>query len=685
MLKKTVLLIACVFLAFSNVVFAAEQNAIKNNSFEKGAIFPDGWDKKMYDTNDASEFIWEKGGGHSGDRYVTIVNNKENHARLTQAVNVKPDTNYKLSCWVKAEGCPTGKKGAGIGVEGVALGPASLCDTDGKWQYFEMYGLTGKKQNSIELSVTVGGYGNTNTGKGSFDDVAVEEVSQIPQNAQVYDLSVQDNVQSTVSSSDKKIPGDIFNMLSSDEWTFIAIIVLVIYILFAIYYLYFYKPRKASKKILKGGRKGLVQSNAAEDKEYMKYLYIILGLGLLLRLAIAPVYAGYNFDYGMFKYWATTAAGNLFGMYHPGAAYIDYPPVYIMVLAFIGTIFKTFNIAEGTPLFITILKLPAIFADVLTAYIIFTLAKSRLDVKKALILTALYIFNPLIWFDTVVWGQVDSVFFLTLIAIFMFILQKRYVWATVFMAISVLTKPQGIIFGPVLLFEMIMLVKDKQYKTVLKSLGAGALVTIAIIMPFTIGNSNPLWLYDLLFKMTGTWQFASVNAFNFFALVGANWKEDYKTFILFTYKTWGDIFIVVTVLFTGFIYWKSRNKYTLFFAALILDVFTFTLSSRMHERYLYPATVIVLFIYIFLKERRALDIFIATSVTNFLNIFVSFISIASSGDLDNYGALCRIPPYNPILMLSSFINVCVLVYTVKFVIDVALRDRDRIELVKSDL
>ena len=171
------------------------------------------------------------------------------------------------------------------------------------------------------------------------------------------------------------------------------------------------------------------------------------------------------------------------------------------------------------------------------------------------------------------------------------------------MGISIMMKPQGIIFGPVLLFEVL---RTKDIKVILKSVAIGAGTVLVIAMPFTIGNSNPLWMYDLFFKMTDTWKFTSTNAFNFWTLLGTNWKEDYNIFIIFTYKTWGDIFIFLTVALTAFTYWKSKNNFTLFFGALILDAGTFNLSTRMHERYLYPVIFVAIFIYIFLKDKRAL-------------------------------------------------------------------------------
>ena len=130
------------------------------------------------------------------------------------------------------------------------------------------------------------------------------------------------------------------------------------------------------------------------DEQQKKYFYLIMGGALLFRLVLAPWYKGYYFDYGMFKYWALTGAEKLFTMYHPNVAYVDYPPVYVTVLSIIGYIANAFKIAEGTGLFLILLKLPGIVGDLVTAYIIFNLAKDRLGVNKSLIIIALIPVQP---------------------------------------------------------------------------------------------------------------------------------------------------------------------------------------------------------------------------------------------------------------------------------------------------
>lgn len=680
MFKKFFLLAAAILSVCIFPVYADDNNIARNSSFEEGAKQLSYWEEECWNTSGVTEFKWETGKAHSGDKFITIINNAPNHSRYKQAVNVKPNKIYKISCWIMAENIPEGNIGAGITVRDVALVDKGLKDTGGKWEYYEIFGKTGLKQNTLEFSASLGGYGSINTGKASFDDFAVSEINDIPSGAKLYNFY---NNPATINNTIKSTPSnDLFGKLSTQQWTLLATIVLLIYLGIAIFYLFYNNKEFETGKPVKSRSKntGKTRRNISSvtlktnELQYKKYLLIIIGIGVLLRIIIAPLYRGYYFDYRMFWYWSDEAVKNLFGIYLPGKVYVDYPPVYIIVLYVVGIINRILHFASGSGLSIVMFKLPSIIAEAFTAYIIYRLASKRVSEKFSLILAALYLFNPAIWFDSVVWGQVDSVFMLAIIGMLFLISEKKLWLAAVVLGVAIMMKPQGFIFGPVLFFEML---KSRDIKKIITTILAGFGTVFAIALPFTIGNTDKLWLYKLLFKMTGTWNFASVNAFNFFALAGANWKEDFNRFIIFSYKSWGDMFLVLVVLFTAFLYYKSKSNILLYFGALILNAGTFCLSSRMHERYLYPALILTLFIFIQIKEKKWLYLFLGITITNLFNIFLSFINIASSGSIDQYASIVRIYPTHwmyPIVSFISLLNVTMLILIVKYSIDVLLKN-----------
>jgi dolichyl-phosphate-mannose-protein mannosyltransferase len=655
---------------------AAVPIRLQNPGFEQGAGQPEGWSRQLWDNSGISEFRLESGAAHSGSKYVTIINRRPNHARYNQPIAVKPDTLYRFSVWIKTQGIPDGQKGAAIGVEGVALGPIGLHDTGGRWEPFELYGHTGPSQEQLTVMLTLGGFGHLTQGEASFDDLSVTELDSAPAGVTVHNLA-PDGAENNAYSAPGDVIHDFFtDYLSLEEWSGLAWLILACYLLVAVYLLFGRGPgRIAAKEGAGAGAKSGRAKPAAPAQPAgiaaggparLWPLLALIGAGLAFRLILAPLYKGYHFDYRMFWYWSDMALQDFFGLYHPGKVYIDYPPVYIGVLYLAGLAAKLLNAASGSGLYITLIKLPAILADAATALILYRLGRNRIGERRSLIVAGLYLFNPLIWFDSVIWSQIDSVFLLTVLAMLFLIATDRLEWAGVVLAISVLTKPQGLFFAPVLFFELL---QRKDWRLFLRAAGAGLATAAAIIAPFSLGNTNPWWFYDLLFKMTGTWSFAAVNGFNLHALFGGNWTPDTAGFLFLNYRLWGYIFLAGSVLFTAFFYLKHGTVPTPFWAALIINTLVFNLAHRMHERYLYPVTVLSLVIYLLYQERRALYLFLATSATNFMNIFLSFIVIAAHSDSRAYASLCRIPSSHPVVIVASFLNLLTLIYVIKLTFD----------------
>ena len=134
---------------------------------------------------------------------------------------------------------------------------------------------------------------------------------------------------------------------------------------------------------------------------------MILILGLALRLIIAYVLlpgSGFGSDRSTFQAWANDlAAHGPFGFYDRGF-FIDYTPGYMYVLWLLGIVGKAFGgLGE-------LIKLPAILADVVLAWLVHSFVIELGGSRRAALLGAILILiNPVTWFDSAIWGQVDSV------------------------------------------------------------------------------------------------------------------------------------------------------------------------------------------------------------------------------------------------------------------------------------
>ena len=140
----------------------------------------------------------------------------------------------------------------------------------------------------------------------------------------------------------------------------------------------------------------------------------ILFSALIFRLFIAN-FSTLQLDQGTFIAWANSLVSGGFSNFYND--WSDYFPGYLYILWGLGKLNLIF------PTFQTILfKLPAIFADIATGYIIYRIVGEIKGNKFGMIASSLYVFNPAIFANSSLWGQVDSLTALfSLFSVFVFL------------------------------------------------------------------------------------------------------------------------------------------------------------------------------------------------------------------------------------------------------------------------
>lgn len=349
------------------------------------------------------------------------------------------------------------------------------------------------------------------------------------------------------------------------------------------------------------------------------FLFLLAG-GFLLRCIFAGSSEGFPSDTACFVSWANLAFEGGIKNFYASGVFADYPPGFVYILYIIGAIFSIFKVPLMSAPCLLLLKLPAILCDMATVLLFSKIASSKLPSQQIVMLAGLYLFNPAIILNSSIWGQVDSVFTLTLLLMCWFLTENRMVPAYVVFGIGVLLKPQTLIFTPVLIYGIIdqVILYDFSWRKFFHNLFSGLTVICCMVlacMPFGL---------DLVFMQytatLGSYPYVAVNAFNLWGLFGLNWISQETRLLFFSYQTWGVIIIVLIVLLSALLFFRAQNKKSRYFTTasfLIISMFLF--SVRMHERYLYPAVALILFAYAIRPLKEFLEGFFGFTIIHFYN------------------------------------------------------------------
>jgi hypothetical protein len=207
--KELLILIITTLLLLNLTTLYAEDNLIRNSSFERliNEMLPSNWRTQSWvpDTT-VAHFGVDVDNFYSGSYSVFINNGLENHSYYIQTVKVQENTFYKISGWIKTENVGAQSEGAGISLIDYFDVGGNLRGTN-DWQFAELYVTTGPGVSSIEVMLQIGNYGSLNTGKAWFDDITMTKVDTIPANVAIAVVSNKKN--SSQDASDKGSTKDV--------------------------------------------------------------------------------------------------------------------------------------------------------------------------------------------------------------------------------------------------------------------------------------------------------------------------------------------------------------------------------------------------------------------------------------------------------------------------------------------
>lgn len=616
---------------------------------------------------------WHEQAWYEGDAYGSIENrdgvvhisasgDEGNDIRLCRTMNVDKNSYYRISCAVKTADV-YGGAGANISIDG------SLAASDGvygqtDWQTVELIGKTGKDQTELTVCVRVGGYGALSNGEAWFRDISMERLESYSGHAVDFSLA-------TVGAADNAADEDESTEGDFPESGRVMLAVLATVFFGAIIYGRFIETEQLTLEV--------------EQKGDGAKLAAILVLAFIVRVVCSLVFYGHPTDINCFMAWGYHLnEGGLAAFYNSGM-FADYPPGYMYVLYITSGIAKLLGLSYASAAYALITKMPGILADIVSAYVVYRLAKklAKSGCRDAarwgrlpLVLAAVVAISPLFAFLSGGWGQIDQVLALMLLLTIWLFDEKKEILAGVVYGVAIMTKPQALMVGPLLAAAYFCRIYDEKEHRVKQAAKTAAAVIGAVAMLFIIawpfkGDQQPLWFLDKLIGTATSYNYGSVEAFNLMALLGGNWKNADSVLFIFTYAQLGTVLIALSVAASILMYIKGRgrNRGCLALSAGYLIIALFELGHYMHERYLVPALLLILVAFVYYRDRRLFVSFLWLTAAALYNACYAFIIVSNQSWRTDY--------YTALMIAGCIINLAGFVYLSIACFDIIFRGRIR--------
>ena len=324
-------------------------------------------------------------------------------------------------------------------------------------------------------------------------------------------------------------------------------------------------------------------------------LLVLLVCAAVLRIGLTLVTEGYSTDVACFTAWAQRLADLGPGQFYSPDYFADYPPGYMLVLWVLGSLGKLLGMNVSGKGFVLLLSSVPILCDVGLTALVWHIARTHLNEKRAMLIAALVAFCPAFLYDTAVWKQVDSVPALCLVGVFWLLSRKKYLPSALLYGLALAMKPQALLFGPVLAVCFALPLFTGPAAERGRAVGRaalGAVLSVAVVLAFALpfwGDQPMDWLVE---KYTGTvssYPYASANGFNLITLLGGNWTMQTDG-IFGTPITWqmlGTVGILIATAAMLYLAWVSvrSGRFCPMLLAGFYGAAIFCLSHRMHERY----------------------------------------------------------------------------------------------------
>lgn len=373
------------------------------------------------------------------------------------------------------------------------------------------------------------------------------------------------------------------------------------------------------------------------------HFLVLLVLSFALRLYVSVlIYSGdlnNHFEWG--ESIIDVGASGAYSRYYPTVMQPTYPPFALYAFATSSLAFRAVNssalfLNSRVPAFPSSLvwaledqdampafqKIIAILSDLGIGVLLYAFARRLLPQRPvfALVVSALYLLNPAVWYVSSIWGQIDSFPLMFIILAFYLAFRRHSYWSVLSFACALLSKQTSALFAPI--FAIYWFSRFSWKQMFLPGISSFALFYLSYL-PFS-SSPNLLWPFQIYLDrlQTGSGSdYITDHAFNFWALFThlAKISDSAKIFSSMTYSQAGYILFALFALPFLVAFWRKPLLKPLFHTATIFGLAAFLFLPRMHERYLVPALPFMLLSA--LNSRWFLFLYVLLSLGHLANLY----------------------------------------------------------------
>lgn len=344
------------------------------------------------------------------------------------------------------------------------------------------------------------------------------------------------------------------------------------------------------------------RSASTEPSRFPRALLVLLIVSTLLRLA-GLFGEGHGGDITAFMQWAEGTARWGLGGYYAHAGDANYPPM-LYLLWPLGVALDGGALAFA----IRILSVPF---DLALGWLLYdAIARVTGRERDGLLAAAFYLVNPAVLIVGPMWGQVDGMGALPLVASIVAVARGRPFLAGALAVVAGLVKPQFGIAAITLLGLGLFWLRPPEQRRRFALLGIGAIAAfVVILVPLGLG---PVGYLRIMGDTFSRYPYISQFGFNPWGMLFGFSVRDEQWFRL------GTALAIVGIAGSLWLLRRRRDLVGLLGVSVLVGLAIYYLPTRVHERYLFGA--VALLVPLAVLERRLRWPFIALSLAFFATL-----------------------------------------------------------------